>query len=180
MRGLTLLLLLSMTTVVAAERPGDDGPVMGSLAPDFTLPMATRDTIDFSGVHLAEIIGKKLIVLAFYPADWSGGCTKEMCSFRDSFGDLQGRNAMVFGISGDYVFSHRQWAKDQNLPFTLLSDHDHAVAKRYGSYNPDSGFNRRTVFVIDRKGAIAYKDMSYKPGMTDSFEKLRVALSSIH
>lgn len=177
MKTLVLLALLLGLSLPATAGVGTE---IGDKAPDFTLPMATKDTIEYSGVHLADAIGKKIIVLAFYPADWSGGCTKEMCSFRDSFSEFENHQTTVYAISGDYVYSHREWAKYHNLPFALLSDHNHAVAKLYQSYNPDSGFNIRTVYVIDRKGTIAYKDLAYKPGMTESLDKLRVAISSIH
>jgi len=153
---------------------------VGDPAPDFTLPAATQDTIEFRGIHLSAAEGNEDIILAFYPADWSGGCTKEMCTMRDNFRDLGGLGATVYGISGDYVFSHRQWAKALGLPFTLLSDHDHRVARLYASYNEQSGFNQRTVYVIDRKGKIAYADPAYVAGSEDSFAKLKNALAAIH
>jgi peroxiredoxin len=149
---------------------------VGDLAPDFTLPAATRDSIVSAGIRLSDSFGKGPIVLAFYPADWSGGCTKEMCTMRDNFTELATLNAIIYGISGDYVFSHREWAKALNLPFTLLSDHDHAVAKTYASYNPDRGFNKRTIYVIDRKGRISYIDLEYKVSAPESFVKLSEAL----
>ena len=153
---------------------------VGDAAPDFTLPAATQDTIEFRGVHLASAVGKDDIILAFYPADWSGGCTKEMCTMRDNFRDLGSLGATVYGISGDYVFSHRQWAKTLGLPFTLLSDHDHRVARLYESYNDKSGFNKRTVYVIDRNGKIAYIDPAYVAGSEDSFARLKAALAALH
>jgi glutaredoxin-dependent peroxiredoxin len=151
---------------------------VGDAAPLFTLPLATQDTIIANGFSLEKELGKRRIVLAFYPADWSGGCTKEMCTLRDSFADLGKLGTTVYGISGDYVFSHREWAKHLNLQFALLSDHDHAVAKLYQSYHPESGYNRRTVFVIDDEGKIVYIDREYKAGTSDSFNKLTAALSS--
>ena len=153
---------------------------VGDSAPDFSLPGATKDTIDFGGVTLSSRTGRNAIILAFYPADWSGGCTKEMCTMRDNFGDLGTLGATVFGISGDYVFSHREWAKSLGLPFMLLSDHDHHVAKLYESFNQKSGFNIRTVYVIDKRGNIAYIDPAYLAGSPESFAKLKSALSALH
>jgi peroxiredoxin Q/BCP len=153
---------------------------VGDTAPDFTLQGATKDTIDRSGVTLSKGKDGKAIILAFYPADWSGGCTKEMCTMRDNFGDLGTLGATVYGISGDYVFSHHEWAKALGLPFMLLSDHDHHVAKLYESFNEKSGMNLRTVYVIDRRGTIAYIDPAYVAGSPDSFAKLRDALSTLH
>ena len=63
-------------------------------------------------------------------------------------GDLATLGVTVVGVSGDYVHSHRAWAKDLDLPFMLLSDHDHGVAKAYESYDPSTGFNLRTIFVV--------------------------------
>lgn len=150
---------------------------IGDKAPTFTLPCATKDTI--GTLTLSEEIGKNNIILAFYPADWSGGCTKEMCMMRDNFGSLASLGATVFGISGDYAYSHREWARSHNLPFGLVSDHNHEAAKMYSSYNEDTGFNLRTVFVVDRSGNIAYIDLAYKVGTSDSFDKLKAALAEL-
>lgn len=156
-----------------------DGLSVGDQAPDFTLPYATKDTIVFEGISLSSQIGKKLIVLAFYPANWSGGCTKQMCMIRDEFANLATLNVMLFGISGDYVYAHHEWAKQLGLPFPLLSDHKHDVARRYQSYNEATGYNRRTVYVIDRQGRIAYRDLEYRVSTPESFTKLRAVLVAL-
>lgn len=173
--GMTFVLSL----LVAAAALAGDSLKVGDAAPDFTLPAATKDSILSGGVTLSSHVGKNIVILAFYPADWSGGCTTEMCTFRDNFADLAGLGATVFGISGDYVFSHREWAKSLNLQFTLLSDHFHEVGKAYNSYNPARGFNLRTVYVIDRQGKIAYIDLNYKAASEESFRNLRTAVQSL-
>ena len=152
---------------------------IGDSAPDFTLDVATKDTVLDEGFTLSKHFGNKPIVLAFYPADWSGGCTKEMCTMRDNFSDLQKLNAEIVGISGDYVYSHKAWAKNLELPFFLASDFKHDVAKSYNSFNDTAGFNKRTVYVIDTKGKIAYIDLEYKARDTASFNKLKDALEKI-
>ncbi len=146
---------------------------------DFTLPYATRDTIVHQGITLSEIVRKKPVVLAFYPADWSTGCTKQLCAFRDNFAMLEKLDAEILAISGDYVWSHHFWAKHQNFPFKLLSDHDHSVAKKYASYNAERGYNKRTVFVIDKQGKIAYIDWKYSLADDESFNNLKDALSKL-
>ena len=98
---------------------------------------------------------------------------------RDEFADLATLNVTLFGISGDYVYAHHEWAKQLGLPFALLSDHKHEVARRYDSYNEATGFNRRTIYVIDRQGRIAYKDLEYKVSSPESFRKLKSALASL-
>jgi peroxiredoxin Q/BCP len=117
--------------------------------------------------------------LAFYPADWSTGCTKEVCAMRDNFAALQALDAEVLAISGDYVWSHHEWAKALNLPFKLLSDHAHIVAKLYQSFNEKSLYNRRTVVVVDKQGKIAYANMEYSVGDLKDFDKLKTALATV-
>ena len=152
---------------------------IGDTAPDFSLPYATRDSVAGDDLKLSSFAGRRNVVLAFYPADWSGGCTKEVCTLRDNFTSLGALNAEVIGLSGDYIYSHHEWAKFHNLPFRLASDHDHAVAKRYASYNPATGHDRRTVFVVDRQGKIAYIDLTYSPRDSVSFGKLQLALRGL-
>src|SRR5262245_62161994 len=154
-------------------------PQVGTTAPDFSLPFATRDSVSSDPLVLSSFVGKHNVVLAFYPADWSGGCTKEVCAFRDNFAALGTMNADVIGISGDYVYSHYEWAKHHELPFRLASDHSHEVARKYASFNEETGYNRRTVFVVDKSGKIAYSDLAYSPRDATSFEKLQAALKSL-
>jgi len=75
-------------------------PAVGDPAPDFALPYATRDSVASEDLKLSSLFGKRNIILAFYPADWSGGCTKEMCTMRDNFNALAGLNAEILPISG--------------------------------------------------------------------------------
>lgn len=171
------LLALVTTPLLAADPPA--GPQVGERAPDFKLPYATRDSVARDSLSLAALTGTRNVVLAFYPADWSGGCTKEVCTLRDNFTQLGGLNADVVGISGDYVFSHHEWAAHHNLPFKLASDHSHAVAKAYGSYNETYGMNRRTVYVVDRAGKIAYADPAYSVRDSVSFGRLQAALARL-
>jgi len=98
---------------------------------------------------------------------------------RDNFAALQSLNAIVLAISGDYVWSHYEWAKYHNLPFRLLSDHSHAVAKLYDSFNEKSLYNRRTIFVVDKAGKIAYENLAYSVADLQDFEKLKTALAAI-
>jgi len=168
-----LLIMILTATGFSGEKLN-----VGDKAPDFSLPYATKDTL-VDALQLSDVVCKNNIILAFYPADWSGGCTKEMCTMRDNFGTLSDLGATVYGISGDYIYSHREWAKHHNLQFALLSDHDHSVATAYSSYNGSTGMNLRTVYVIDRTGTIAYIDLAYKSGTPDSFEKLKAALATL-
>lgn len=182
MRILIPVLAIVAAAVVHAQ-PSAPPPApfrAGDVAPDFSLPYATRDSVARDSLRLSSFAGRSKVVLAFYPADWSGGCTKEVCMLRDHFAALGELEAVVVGISGDYVFSHHEWAKHHDLPFALASDHDHAVARRYGSYLEGRGFNRRTVFAIDRQGRVGYADMAYSVRDSVSLEKLKVALRQMN
>ena len=156
-------------------------PKVGEAAPDFKLPYATQEQIYFKPeerLSLSSMRGKN-VILAFYPADWSGGCTKEVCTLRDTFAELAKLNANVLAVSGDYVFSHHEWAKFHKLQFPLLSDHDHKVARAYGSYNEAVGFNNRTVFLIDKDGVVRYSNLEFKAGDANDYSRLKEELGKL-
>jgi len=171
------VLFLILGANIQAQTPA--APVVGSSAPDFTLPYATKDSIAKVFLKLSDYVGRRAVIVAFYPADWSTGCTKEVCTMRDNFAALQSLDAEVLAISGDYVWSHHEWAKFHNLPFKLLSDHSHAVAKLYDSFNDKSLYNRRTVFVVDKNGKIAYENLMYSVADLQDFERLKSALAAL-
>jgi peroxiredoxin len=179
MMGLTVFLFAS---AIAAQVQTVSAPRVDETAPDFRLPYATQEKIftkPEEQISLSSQRGKN-VILAFYPADWSGGCTKEVCTLRDTFAELAKLNATVLAISGDYVFSHHEWAKYHNLQFPLLSDHDHHVAKLFDSYRDGTGFNKRTIYLIDRNGVVRFVNLDFKAGdstdydaLRDQFEKLK-------
>jgi peroxiredoxin len=156
-------------------------PKVGEVAPDFKLPYATQEKIFMKPdeqMSLSSQRGKN-VILAFYPADWSGGCTTEVCTLRDTFAELSKLNATVLAISGDYVFSHQEWAKHHNLQFPLLSDHDHHVAKMFDSYMEGVGFNKRTVYLIDKDGVVRYVNLAFKAGDKKDYDALRAELEKL-
>jgi peroxiredoxin Q/BCP len=156
-------------------------PKVGEAAPEFKLPYATLENIYLKPedyMALSSLHGKN-VILAFYPADWSGGCTKEVCTLRDTFSELAKLNAVVLGVSGDYVFSHHEWAKFHKLQFPLLSDHDHKIARLYGSFNEAVGFNKRTVFLIDKEGVVRYSNLEFKAGDAADYNRLREELGKL-
>ncbi|HWS90654.1 MAG TPA: peroxiredoxin [Pyrinomonadaceae bacterium] len=156
-------------------------PKVGEPAPDFKLPYATQEKIFMKPdeqMSLSSLKGKN-VVLAFYPADWSGGCTAEVCTFRDTFMEFGKLNAVVLGVSGDYVFSHHEWAKHHKLPFALLSDHDHRVARAYDSFNEQYGFNKRTVYLIDKDGVVRYVNPAFKANDKKDYVALRAELEKL-
>ena len=113
------------------------------------------DAITDSGEHfsLSEQIGKTNIVLYFYPKDFTAGCTKESCTFRDNWERMLSLGATVIGVSSDSVESHKAFKKEHVLPFTLLSDQTHEIRKMYG-VETHFFIPPRVTFVIDRQGVI--------------------------
>ena len=126
----------------------------GSAAPDFTAKNTDGET-----VRLKDLRGRK-VVLYFYPKDDTPGCTKEACSFRDSFRDFKKRGIEVLGVSPDSEGSHKKFTAKYKLPFTLLADTDHSISDAYGVYGEKKFMGRtymgvkRITFLIDEKGKI--------------------------
>ncbi len=108
-------------------------------------------------VNIDSYIGKNNLVIYFYPKDDTPGCTKEACSFRDQFEVFKNEDAVIFGISGQSVESHLEFAKKYRLNFTLLSDEDNAVRKSFGV--PTSFFGLlpgRVTYIVNKEGKVAY------------------------
>jgi len=124
---------------------------IGSQAPDFVL----RDQ-GGNDVHFADRLGKNVIVLYFYPKDFSSGCTAEACAFRDSYEVFTDAGAEVIGVSADTPESHKNFAMQHHLPFTLLSDPGSKVAELYGLSKGLGIIPARSTFVIDRDGIIRH------------------------
>jgi peroxiredoxin Q/BCP len=124
---------------------------VGDKAPDFTLP-------DQSGanVSLREFIGNKIIVLYFYPKDFTRGCTAEACAFRDSYDVFVQAGAQVLGVSSQSVDSHNRFAVANKLPFILLSDQDGKARKLYGVPSTFGFLPGRVTYVIDKKGVVRH------------------------
>lgn len=126
----------------------------GDRAPDFSAGTDGGGT-----VRLADLRGSK-VVLYFYPKDSTPGCTKEACDFRDALPDIEARNAVVLGVSGDSAKSHDRFSQRLRLPFRLVCDGDHRIARAYGAWRQKKLFGRtymgivRSTFVIDESGTI--------------------------
>jgi peroxiredoxin Q/BCP len=123
---------------------------VGDKGPDFSL-MDERGRL----VSLRDYLGKKVVILYFYPKDFTPGCTAEACSFRDDYKVFEERGAVVVGVSLDSVESHMKFSEKYNLPFLLLSDSRKEVAKAYGVLGTGGFLAKRVTFVIDKEGKIA-------------------------
>jgi len=104
-------------------------------------------------VSLSGLRGS-VVVLYFYPKDGTPGCTVEAQQFSEKHADLTAAGAVVLGVSSDDNESHAKFAKEHGLPFLLLPDEEHALARAYGVRTP-FGMTKRVTFVIDRQGVIA-------------------------
>jgi peroxiredoxin Q/BCP len=128
MRRLIIVLTLSLcgaASAVAGETPAD--VKVGDKAPVFQAQDDRGQTWKSS-----DVVGKKVLVVYFYPADMTGGCTKQACGFRDDMKKLQAQGVEVVGVSGDSVRNHQFFKKAENLNFTLLADPEGEVAKAFG------------------------------------------------
>lgn len=141
---------------------------VGDLAPDFSLPNEAGEQ-----VKLSSLRGQR-VVLYFYPMDDTPGCTLQACSFRDSFHEIQERNAVVLGISPDNESSHQTFKSKYDLPFTLLVDADHSVSKTYGCWQEEVGYIKRSQFIIDEQGKLVDVQVPVK-----AKESLQLALEAL-
>ena len=109
-------------------------------------------------VSLRDFRGKSTVVLYFYPKDMTAGCTAEACAFRDSYEVFKEAGAEVIGVSADSPESHQEFIKRNHLTFTLVSDVDNAVRKRYGATGswPFGNLSGRVTYVIDREGIVRH------------------------
>jgi peroxiredoxin Q/BCP len=135
----------------------------GTPAPEFELKADDGSTVTLAGLR-----GRR-VVLYFYPRDDTPGCTAQACGIRDQWQDFRGVDAVVLGVSPDDEASHRRFKEKYGLPFTLLSDEDHAVAERYGVWAERRMYGKtfmgikRSTFVIGEDGTVRSAMYGVKP-----------------
>nr|WP_321353660.1 peroxiredoxin [uncultured Draconibacterium sp.] len=159
----TLLLVSTLSTLAQELNIGDKAPVFSTKADDG------------STWNVKDYLGDKFIVVYFYPAAMTGGCTKQACAYRDMKTEIDEANAVVVGISGDNVEGLKLFKKANDLNFPLLSDESGEIAKKFGVPVRDGGTITREIdgkefdlvrgatasrwtFIIDKKGTIVYKN----------------------
>jgi peroxiredoxin Q/BCP len=123
----------------------------GDAMPDVTLTGAGGER-----VRLRDYVGKKALVVYFYPRDDSPGCTRESCSFRDAYEDFVDAGAEVIGVSRDSAASHEAFAKKHRLPFVLLSDETGEARRAFGVPSTLGLLPGRATFVVDREGTVRH------------------------
>jgi len=152
---------------------------MGQKAPDFQLPDYNKTLRS-----LKDFLGKKTM-LAFFPGAFTGACTKEMCTFRDSMQALTSLGAQVVGISVNDPFSNKAFADANKLQFPLLSDYTRETVKKYGIFHEDfaglKGYMtaKRSIFLLDKKGIVRYKWVSEDPGKEPDYEEIKKQLTKL-
>ncbi len=142
----------------------------GDKVPVFSLQDQDGKTFD-----LANYVGRQPLVIYFYPKDETSVCTKEACSFRDSYEEFKKLGALVIGISSDNVASHKSFAAHHQLPFTLLSDPDQKVRKLFG-VPKTFVIPGRVTYIVDKKGIVVHTFNSMRDGekhVSESLEALR-------
>ena len=152
---------------------------IGQHAPDFSLYDSDKNL-----VTLSTLKGQSVLLL-FFPAAFSGTCTKELCSMRDNISLYNAANARVFGISVDMVYSLARYKEEQKLNFQLLSDFNKEVSTAYGSlYDSFSfgmkGVSKRSAFVIDKNGVVRYAEILDKAADIPNFDAIQQILKSLN
>jgi mycoredoxin-dependent peroxiredoxin len=140
---------------------------VGDEAPDFELKDQHGTPVRLSGFR-----GVKNVVLVFYPLDFSGVCTGELCALRDEFPEINRDDVELLAVSVDSTFAHRAWADAEHFQFGLLSDfwpHGH-VAGRYGVFDSERGLATRGTFIIDKGGVVRWKVVNPIPQARDIAE----------
>jgi thioredoxin-dependent peroxiredoxin len=149
-----LLVTTALAGVLAAQNtlPPKTNLKVGDMAPDFTLP-----STEGKQVKLSDFRGKSAVVLAFFPAAFTGGCTKEMLAYQAGLARFSDVQTQVFGVSEDNTPSQKEFAEKLKLNFPLLSDFaKRQVAADYGVLMPERGLANRATFVVDIDGRIQH------------------------
>ena len=152
-------------------------PSVGDMAPDFTLTAQ-----DKSKVTLSDLRGER-VILAFYPAAFTGVCTTEMCTFSEGMASLGNSGVKVFGISVDAPFSNGAFAEKNGIAFPLLSDVHREAVNAYGVALGDfviPGYTvaQRSVFVVEADGTIGYEWIAENPGIEPNYDEVMAHCSA--
>ncbi|MEX2477416.1 MAG: redoxin domain-containing protein [Gracilimonas sp.] len=145
---------------------------------DFSLPDTNNKQ-----VTLSEFYGESNVVLIFFPLAFSGVCTKELCSTRDNMKMYDSLNAKVLAISVDSFFTLKAFKETNNLNFSLLSDFNKEVSKKYDTLYEDyfgmKGVSKRSAFVIDKQGRVAYKEILEDSDNIPQFDRVQEVLAGL-
>jgi peroxiredoxin Q/BCP len=165
MKRFTLLASCAFAVILlAAGIAAEDAKLkVGDAAPDFAIPEGTAKDQIGDAKNLSDLKGKN-VVLAFYPKAFTPGCTNQMCGYRDDFSAFESTDTVVLAISVDEQAESNRFKDEHKLPFAVLGDPKHEIIQKYGvellSRN-DFQYAKRTTFLVDKEGKIAYIDWNY-------------------
>lgn len=160
-----LMFAFTLSLFAAMPKAGDSAPAFEGTNQDGKV------------VKLSDFAGKKTVLLYFYPKDFTGGCTKEACGFRDRMGDLQTNNVEVIGVSFDSADSHKKFAEKYNLNFTLLADTDGKIVSAYDVKMPVMSMSKRVSFLIGTDGKIIHVTDAMNP--QTHFDEMQTAIAAL-
>jgi len=162
-------------TSTSSTKAAPTGPLVGQVAPDFTI----QDQQGRS-VSLSDFRGIKNVVVVFYPFAFSGICTGELCEIRDNLGDFESDDVQVLAVSCDHMFTQRAWSDAEGYFFPMLSDYwpHGATAQAYGVFEQSGGFSTRGTFLIDRDGIVRWTLVNGRSQRRD-FAGYRAALKEL-
>lgn len=149
--------------------------IIGDDAPDFSLENQFGET-----VTLSDFVGKKAVVIVFYPLSYSGICTGELCELRDNFATFEREEVELLAISVDSKYVQKAFAEHEGYKFSVLADFwpHGGVAKQYGVFLEEAGISNRATFVIDKAGKLVAKFVT-APGQARSLEEYQRALATL-
>jgi peroxiredoxin len=147
---------------------------VGTVAPDFTLE--DQDKAKFS---LADLKGRKNVVLLFYPLDWSPTCEKENCSLAGDFGVVSDAQTEVVALSRDSTWSHKAWAGAKGIKHRLLADVNLEVADKYDLRHPAKFISHRATVIVDKAGKVAFAQVQQSTGDARDMKAVKDALSQL-
>lgn len=148
----------------ASAAPAAPVPLaVGTVAPDFTLPGATRFGVLQDPIHLSDFKGKTVVV-AFFPKARTKGCTIQMHAYRDQYNTLlnDGRDVVLIAVSADSASTLASWAHDDEFPFLMASDLGLKIAQTYGAANSTASVASRNLFVVGPDGKIVYRATPFR------------------
>jgi peroxiredoxin len=161
---------------------------VGSPAPDFALKSANaegrpKDDFGLSTVSLTDYLGKKNVVLLFFPGVFTPPCTQEMCGLSNGLSEYEALDAQVLAVSVDSALAQRVWAEREGITVTLLSDYEKKTVRAYDVVLPDflgmGEGSKRAAFVIDRGGVVRYAEVTPTPPEQPDFVAIKSALESL-
>ena len=160
-------LILGAAAIAGAQGPNAAPPPPptvkpGQPAPDFTASYLAMENgrPGFKQVKLSDFNGKKNVVLAFFPAAFSPGCTGEMAKYQETSGQFNSNNTVILGMSVDSTWANAAFAYKLGVKFNILSDASRDISKNYGVFDERGLVARRTTFVIDTKGVVQKEFMA--------------------